>query len=124
MQGRILCIEDNIVNRERLKYFLNSLNYHTLEASTGRDGITTAYRELPNLILLDTSLPDVDCLQVIKSLKSTPELRHIPVVLLTLKIEDWVTCQKAGCNGYILKPFGKMQLEETLQLFLGHQATA
>lgn len=123
MQGRILYIEDNDINRERLKYFLKRLNYQMIEADSGRNGITAAYSELPNLILLDTSLPDVKGAEVVKILKSTPELRHIPIVALTLRSDEWEACQQAGCDGHLFKPFGKMQLEDILHLFL-EKATA
>lgn len=121
MANRILCIEDNIVNRQRLKYFLNSLNYEVLEASTGREGIIVADRDLPNLIMIDTDLPDNTTDQVIKSLKATPALRQIPIILVTLKHDDWETYEKAGCDGYLLRPFDKRQVEEVLRCFLNHE---
>lgn len=124
MTDRILCIEDNVVNRERLKYFLNSLNYDVLEASTGREGIITAYRDLPDLIMIDANLPDIESQQVIKNLKATPALRQTPIILVTLNRDDWEIYEKVGCDGTLLRPFDKRQVEEVLHAFLNHQVTS
>lgn len=71
----------------------------------------------PDLILLDLKMPKVDGLEVLKQIKSDPELRSIPVVVMTSSREepDVINCYRNGANGFVVKPLGYRELLETAE---------
>lgn len=102
----ILVIENNPTNLRQMESLLNSMNFHTLEAQTGRAGIDTAHKKLPSVILLDINLPDIDGYEVASRLKASSATKNIPVIAVTANshMRDEVKAFKAGCNGLLVKP--------------------
>ncbi|RJQ23281.1 MAG: response regulator [Nitrospiraceae bacterium] len=105
-QARILIIEDNPANMELMSYLLSSFGYTVLIAHNGEEGITTAKREMLDLIICDVHLPIVDGYAVAKYLKKDPVLRQIPLVAVTAlaMVGDRDKVLSAGFDGYIDKP--------------------
>ncbi len=86
---RILIVDDEEQNRILLKLFCKKWGYETLEAENGHEAIDVAKRERPNLILMDAMMPGMDGFETTKRIKGEPELRDIPVVMITaLDSED------------------------------------
>lgn len=83
-----------------------------IEATSGEDGLDVAASERPDLILMDIQLPAMDGLEATRRLKANAELRHIPVIAVTSysMSGDEERCRRAGCDGYVAKPFSPRHL--------------
>lgn len=120
MSGKILYIEDNAQNMRLVRKMLDMAGYEMIEAADGLSGVAVAARELPDLILMDINLPDINGLEATARLKASPELSWIPVVALTANAMhgDREHCIAAGCDGYIPKPITKNELLSTIAFFM------
>lgn len=100
----ILIIDDEVQIRKLLEITLNSNDYHTLSASTAREGITMAVVHPPDLIILDLGLPDEDGQQVLLKLREW-YLGAIIILSVRSSEEDIVKALDNGANDYLTKPF-------------------
>ncbi len=121
MTAKILYIEDNPQNMRLVRKILRSAGYDVLEATEGLSGVALAAREVPDLILMDVNLPDINGLEATARLKASPQLSWIPVVAVTANAMhgDRENCIAAGCDGYLAKPVMKNELLQTVATFLG-----
>ena len=106
-------IEDDPSICDMTKMNLNMNGYQQVFcASDGREGLALAARIVPDLILLDIRLPEIDGLTVCRCLKNTPELASIPIIMLTAKGEenDIVLGLEMGADDYISKPYSSKVL--------------
>jgi two-component system cell cycle response regulator DivK len=103
----ILIIEDNPANLKLATMVLEHAGYQLLHAENAADGIATARRCKPDLILMDIQLPGMDGLAATRILKADLETAGIPIVALTAFAMkgDEERILAAGCDGYIAKPF-------------------
>ncbi len=112
MAGTIAIIEDeqNIV--ELVKYNLDREGYRTISANTGRKGLELVRQELPDLVILDLMLPELDGLSVCKQLRADQQTKSIPIIILTAKSEeaDRVLGLEMGADDYVTKPFSPREL--------------
>jgi CheY-like chemotaxis protein len=117
---RILLVEDNEMNRDMLSRRLQRKGYTVLIAVDGEQGLATAYSEMPDLILMDISLPFIDGYEVTRRLKANPRTKHIPVIALTAHalLTDRDKALKAGCNDYDTKPVDFSRLTEKIESLL------
>ncbi len=102
----ILIIEDNEQNTKLVKDLLQYKGYRTMEAVNGLEGIETAIKYRPQLILMDIQMPVMNGLEATRKLKELPETRSIPVVALTswaMKGDEKIILE-AGCDDYMAKP--------------------
>ncbi len=120
MGGKILYIEDSPSNRLLVRRILSFEDYEVLEAEDGHVGLEIAIQELPDLILMDMNLPDVDGYEVTRRIHETPELAAIPIVAMTANVMegDREKTIKAGCIGYIPKPIDVDALPRLIAGFL------
>ena len=121
MEGhRILVVEDNPDNMILISDILVSLKYQILQAVDGEQGIKVAATELPDLILMDLSLPRLDGWTATQQLKANPELQHIPIIALTAHalIGDRERALAAGCDDYLSKPINFRALANKLEAHL------
>lgn len=121
MDGKcILYIEDNDTNRMLVRRVLTAEGYTLLEAADGPAGVRAAEEHLPDLILMDINLPELDGYQVTSHLKSNPQLSHIPVIAITANVMqgDREKSLDAGCDGYIQKPIDIDRLPEQVANFI------
>jgi two-component system, OmpR family, alkaline phosphatase synthesis response regulator PhoP len=104
---RILVVDDEEDLLELIHYNLSKEGYQVRCVSSGEMALREARSLLPDLILLDLLLPAVDGLGVCRALKSDPQTRHIPIVMVTAKTEesDVVSGLELGADDYITKPF-------------------
>jgi len=116
----VLVIEDNEDNLFYATAILELSHYRFLKAKNGRIGIDIAMDKLPDLILLDIVMPEVDGIEVIETLRRNPLTNHIHMIALTglTYPQDVETIMDAGCDEYLHKPFMIEELEEKLNLFL------
>ncbi|TMV47005.1 response regulator [Paenibacillus mesophilus] len=118
---KILLVEDNEMNRDMLSRRLMRKGYQVLEAIDGRQGIEMASNELPDLILMDMSLPEIDGWEATKRIKQSPGTRHIPVIALTAHAmsSDRERALDAGCDDFDTKPVDWNRLLGKMQDLLG-----
>jgi DNA-binding response OmpR family regulator len=109
---RILVIDDLPENVFLLQERLENEGYTVLTAYDGKTGIEIAQSELPDLILLDVMMPDINGIEVCKTLVKNERTSNIPVILVTAKTdaEDTKDGLDAGAFDYIKKPFNKTEL--------------
>src|SRR5579864_5276199 len=103
---RILLVEDNEMNREMLGRRLRRSGFDVMLAVDGRQGIHLAREYLPDLVLMDLGLPEIDGWEATRILKSDLVTREIPVLALTAHamVGDRERALKAGCDEYTTKP--------------------
>jgi two-component system, cell cycle response regulator len=106
MAARILVIEDNPANLELMRYLLQAFGHAPLQAGDGIDGLETARREVPDLIICDVQLPRLDGYAVARQLKGDAALRGIPLLAVTAyaMVGDRDKLMTAGFDGYLVKP--------------------
>jgi CheY-like chemotaxis protein len=116
---RILYVEDSPQNRDIVRRYLDN-GFELLEAEDGEHGIERATREVPDLILMDLSLPRVDGWEATRRLKANPAVQHIPIVALTAHAgrEDQARAREAGCIDYLTKPLERDVLLGTIKKHL------
>jgi two-component system cell cycle response regulator DivK len=118
--AKILYIEDNLTNRMLVKRILMVEDHDVLEAENGMDGIRIAQEELPDLILVDINMPDMDGYEVTAHLRKVAALDKVPIVALTANVlrGDREKSLAAGCDGYIQKPLDVDMLPSQVEAFL------
>lgn len=113
-RGRILVVEDDPNTSSMLVKYLAGEGYFVRTVNCGHDALTVSERWLPNLILLDISLPDMHGLEVCVQLRANEHTEQIPIVFLTQKSDPEVHIHgvKFGpADDYILKPFDVEELK-------------
>jgi len=100
---RVLTIEDESPMRKFIKASLDSSEYELMEARTGRQGISLATSENPQVILLDLGLPDMDGVDVVKGVR---QWSKVPIIVLSARddVKDKVSALDAGADDYLTKP--------------------
>jgi DNA-binding response OmpR family regulator len=103
---RILAVDDSATVLEMIKSVLVADGYDVITAADGAEGLETARREKPDLILLDVMLPKLDGYRVCRLLKFDQNYKGIPIVMLTAKAEDAAvaTGMRTGADQYLTKP--------------------
>ncbi len=119
-KGTILVIEDEADIRDLIRHNLERERFRVLCADSGEEGIGVARRESPDLVLLDVMLPGMDGLEVCRALRSRPETRSVPIVMLTARAEDSdvIVGLELGADDYITKPFSPRVLLARLRAVL------
>jgi signal transduction histidine kinase len=112
LTGSVLVVDDNADIITLTRRILERHKYSIYTASNGTEGLETARRERPDVILLDVMMPDIDGLEVCRQLKADPELRKTMVLLITGRgsVDHRVEGLEAGADDYITKPFHLMEL--------------
>jgi len=105
-RNKILIIEDNLLNLELATDLLQADGFVVSSAQTAEEGLRRARELLPDLVLMDFSLPGMDGLSATRHLKADPATRHLTVVGLTACAMkgDEAAALNAGCDGYLTKP--------------------
>ena len=122
---RILHIEDNPANVEMVSRFLRNKPSITLTSETsGRAGLESAARDMPDIILLDLHLPDMHGEQVLSELKAEPATAAIPVVILSADASRGIIHRllASGAHAYLTKPIELAELGTLLDTFATSQA--
>ncbi|HBK97080.1 MAG TPA: two-component system response regulator [Microcoleaceae bacterium UBA10368] len=104
--AKILLVEDNEMNRDMLSRRLTRKGHEVFIAVDGAEGVSMAIAKVPDLILMDMSLPVLDGWQATQQIKAAPETSTIPVIALTAHAMagDREKCLAAGCDDYDTKP--------------------
>ncbi len=102
----VLIVEDFDDNRQMYALFLELSGFSVAEASTGPEGLEKAQTLLPDLVVMDLSLPGLDGWEVTRRLKADERTRNIPILVLTSHVlaRYRETAREAGCDGFVTKP--------------------
>jgi DNA-binding response OmpR family regulator len=117
---KLLVIDDEKDLRDLLEYHFQRAGFQFLGAAEGEAGLKLARESRPDLIVLDLMLPGVDGIGVCRALRSTPDTREIPIVMLTAKGEeaDIVLGLSVGADDYLTKPFSPAELVARIRAVL------
>ena len=122
--ARILIVDDSPSQLVGIKRIVEKLGHDTVTAEDGAAGVEAAKRELPDLVLMDVVMPNLNGFQATRSITRDPSTKHIPVVLVTTKDQDTdrVWGMRQGAKAYITKPFSESELADIIQQMLGADA--
>ncbi|PJK11153.1 two-component system response regulator [Lysobacteraceae bacterium NML08-0793] len=118
--ARILVVDDSPTQLTGISRIVQKLGHECLTAEDGAAGVEKAKAELPDLILMDVVMPNLNGFQATRSIARATETAHIPIVLVTTKDQetDKVWGLRQGAKAYITKPFTEAQLTEVIKQLL------
>jgi CheY-like chemotaxis protein len=118
---RILLVEDNDDNLSVYRAILEYAGHQVLEARDGEAGVHRARADLPDLILMDISIPRIDGYEATRILKADANTRHIPIIALTAHAmdEDRERAREAGCDGFLAKPVEPRRVVREIERYFG-----
>ncbi len=121
MKKTILLVEDNEDNRSIYRTVLEHFGYGVLEAPDGEEGVRIARESVPDLILMDISIPLLDGWEATKILKAEEGTSGIPIIALTAHAlaTDRTKAKEVGCDGYLAKPVEPRKVLEEVQRLVG-----
>jgi len=118
---KLLLVDDTDTILLFLKTLLAGHGFDFLTAKNGAEAVEKARRERPDLILLDVFMPIMDGIEACRVIKGDPDLKGIPVVVVTARseAENVERCFEAGCDDYLFKPIRKLELLDKINRLLG-----
>ena len=118
----ILIVEDNEKNMKLVRDILQHQGHTTLEAVTGADGVRIAKVALPDLVLMDIQLPDIDGIAALRQIRAEPTLDAVPVLAVSASVmpDEQHKIVTSGFDAFITKPINLKQFLETVKRFLAH----
>jgi two-component system, cell cycle response regulator DivK len=116
----ILHVEDNLENRILIRRLLMSDHYEVLEAENARQALRILETRLPDMILMDINMPDIDGYTLTANLKARSGLQNVPIVAITANVMrgDRERVFQSGCNGYIEKPIDVDRFLDQVAFFM------
>jgi two-component system, cell cycle response regulator DivK len=116
---RALVVDDYVDAREMYAEFLSFKGFEVVQAENGLQAVAQATSLLPDFILLDLALPDIDGIEVTRRLKKAPETAAIPIIMLTANAQPRMLeeARKVGCAAVVVKPCTPEELLEIVQGF-------
>ncbi len=110
--ARVLVIDDSPTQIFQVKEILEAHGHVVMTADNGRDGVALALAELPDLVLMDIVMPDMNGFQATRQLSRESTTKHIPVVIVSSKDQktDKVWGERQGARGYLTKPVDTAEL--------------
>ena len=124
--ARILIVDDSPSQLMGIRRIVEKLGHDALTAEDGAAGVEAAKREIPDLILMDVVMPNLNGFQATRSITREATTKHIPVILVTTKDQDTdrVWGMRQGAKAYITKPFSESELAELIAQYLAGGPTA
>ena len=112
MAKKLLIVDDSPTELKLIIDVFSTPDYEIVTASDGEEGVKKAAAEQPDLIILDVVMPKMNGFQACRTIKSSPDLQNIPIILLTSKNQksDEFWGKKQGANVYLTKPFDTDEL--------------
>ena len=114
---KILVVDDSPTEIFQFKEMLEKLGHEVITAENGRDGVTMAVSEQPDVVLMDIVMPDMNGFQATRQIARAEETKHIPVIIVSSKNQetDKVWGQRQGAKGYITKPVVQADLVSAMK---------
>ena len=122
---KVVYIEDEFEMIDLVRLILSRKGYEVIGANSGREGLDAIRQKLPDLVLLDLMMPDMDGWDVYQQMKSVEATRDIPVIVITAKaqsIDKVLGLHIAKVDDYISKPFSPQELVESVEKVIGQRA--
>ena len=121
--AKILVVDDSSTGVHLFKRILENNNHTVLIAQNGAEGLEKAREHLPDLILMDIVMPEMDGFQATRLIRKTPETAHIPIVMVSTKSQetDQIWAKRQGALEYIIKPFEEEELINVITPYLQPQ---
>jgi twitching motility two-component system response regulator PilH len=118
--ARILIVDDSPSQLMGIRRLVEKLGHEAVTAEDGAAGVEAAKRELPDLILMDVVMPNLNGFQATRSITREPTTNHIPIVLVTTKDQetDRMWGMRQGAKAYITKPFNEDELANLINELL------
>jgi two-component system cell cycle response regulator DivK len=117
----ILIVEDNEKNMKLARDILRAKGYATLEAVNGLDGVKLAHEHVPDLVLMDIQLPDINGIEAFERIRGHAPTANVPVVAFTASVtaNDRSRIGDAGFDGFLGKPINLKEFLDTVRRMLG-----
>ena len=121
--ARILIVDDSPTQLIGIQRIVEKLGHQTLTAEDGAAGVALAKAELPDLILMDVVMPNLNGFQATRTLNKDAGTTHIPVILVTTKDQDTdrMWGMRQGARAYLTKPFAEADLTDVIGRLLGSE---
>ncbi len=121
MAKTVLTVDDSASIRQMVAFTLKSSGYTVIEAEDGQAGLDKAKASKVDLVLTDQNMPKMDGLMLIKTLRSLPQYKATPILMLTTESGDAMKAQgkSAGATGWLVKPFDPQKLLEVVKKVIG-----
>ncbi|HYG06830.1 MAG TPA: twitching motility response regulator PilH [Stenotrophomonas sp.] len=115
--ARILIVDDSPSQLLGIQRIVEKLGHQTITATDGAAGVEAAKAALPDLVLMDVVMPNLNGFQATRTLKREPTTQNIPVILVTTKDQDTdrMWGMRQGARAYITKPFSEDELSEVIE---------
>ncbi len=125
MKRKILIVEDIPGLIHILQLEVQRLGYETILASNGEEAVEMAIAQLPNLIMMDIMMPEMDGLEAARRIRENPQTGTIPIIAVTAlsSRKDKAKCLDSGCDDYLSKPFTASQLSSSISKLLVQNGT-
>jgi len=125
MRKKILIVEDIPGLIHILELEVQRLGYETILANNGQEAVEMAIAQLPNLIMMDIMMPEMDGLEAARLIHENPKTRSIPIIAVTAlsSRKDKEKCLESGCDDYLSKPFTASQLSSSITALLQQNGT-
>jgi DNA-binding response OmpR family regulator len=121
---RVICVEDETEMIDLIRLILSRKGYEVIGAYGGKEGLETIRKELPDLVLLDLMMPDMDGWEVYQQMKADATTRDIPVIVVTAKaqsIDKVLGLHIAKVDDYVAKPFSPQELLDSIENVLNRK---
>jgi twitching motility two-component system response regulator PilH len=118
--ARVLIVDDSPSQLVGLQRIIEKMGHETITAEDGAAGVEVAKREVPDLILMDVVMPNLNGFQATRTISKDADTAHIPIVLITTKDQDTdrVWGMRQGAKAYVTKPINEDDLSRTLKEWL------
>ena len=115
--ARILIVDDSPSQLLGIQRIVEKLGHESLTAEDGAAGVEVAKRELPDMVLMDVVMPNLNGFQATRTLSREATTKHIPVILVTTKDQDTdrMWGMRQGAKAYLTKPFSEDELAEVIE---------
>ena len=125
MKRKVLIVEDIPGLIHILQLEVQRLGYETILASNGEEAVELALAQLPNLIMMDIMMPEMDGLEAARRIRENPQTRTIPIIAVTAlsSRKDKKKCFDSGCDDYLSKPFTASKLSSSITKLLEQTGT-
>ena len=127
IKKKVVCVEDESEIIDLIRLILGRKGFDLTGATGGLEGLETIRRVKPDLVLLDLMMPDMDGWEVYQQMKADPELKNIPVIVVTAKaqsIDKILGLHIAKVDDYVTKPFGPQELLQSVERVLAAKTQA
>jgi DNA-binding response OmpR family regulator len=127
IKRKVVCVEDEPEIIDLIRLILGRKGFDLTGATGGLEGLEAIRRVKPDLVLLDLMMPDMDGWEVYQQMKADPELKNIPVIVVTAKaqsIDKILGLHIAKVDDYVTKPFGPQELLQSVERVLAAKTQA